>query len=84
MRAVHEWLEAARDRMAGLAGIDPADLTLADDEIEILLGLARDAAHEGGDRTNAPLVCFLAGFAMGRDSGLDLARLARAASGEPA
>lgn len=79
---MHEWLDGARDRMAAQAGVDPADLSLSDDEIEALLELARVAAHESGDRTNAPLACFLAGVAIGRDASLEVVQLARAASSE--
>jgi pyruvate/2-oxoglutarate dehydrogenase complex dihydrolipoamide dehydrogenase (E3) component len=41
-----------------------------------LLELARVAAHDSGDRTNAPLLCYLAGLA--RAGGADLDRLADA------
>jgi hypothetical protein len=79
---VHEWLEGARDRMAAEAGIAPDGLSLSEAEIATLLELARVAAHSSGDRTNAPLACFLAGLAVGRNPGLDLAQLADAATGE--
>lgn len=79
---MHEWLEAARDRLAAEAGIDAAALELTDEQVVALLDLARVAAHESGDRTNAPLACFLAGVALGRRPELDVAQVARAAGGE--
>ena len=49
-------------------GLDPDTLSDAD-EAE-LLDLARIAAHESGERTNAPLLCYLVGRAQG-DRDLD-------------
>ncbi|MFO7571593.1 MAG: DUF6457 domain-containing protein [Gaiellaceae bacterium] len=77
---MHEWLEAARDRIAVEAGVDGGELSLTEEEISALLDLARVAAHDSGDRTNAPLVCFLLGRAIGREPGYDVSVLARAAS----
>jgi hypothetical protein len=61
-----EWLEQARDRIAGATGEEPASLALDQAQIDAILELARVAAHESGERTNAPLVCYLAGLAAGR------------------
>ena len=55
------WLSEARDRIAERAGISPAELELDADTEATLLELARVAAHESGARTNAPLLCYLAG-----------------------
>jgi hypothetical protein len=63
---VHEWLEAARNRLAAETDTDPAAYELAQGEIDDLLELARVAAHESGQRINAPLVCYLVGLARGR------------------
>lgn len=52
-------LEAASDLPAGAVG-------LQSDEIEALLEMASVAAHESGDRRNAPLLCYLAGVAVGK------------------
>jgi hypothetical protein len=41
--------------------------SLRPDEVETILDLARVAAHESGDRTNAPLLCYLVGLAAARD-----------------
>ncbi len=44
-------------------GVAPLD----DDEVDAVLELAGAAAHGTGDRTAAPLCCFLAGMAAGAD-----------------
>jgi len=41
---------------------------LSDDDVRGLLEIARVAAHESGDRTNAPLLCYLIGRAQGSRS----------------
>ena len=38
---------------------------LSDDDRRAILELARVAAHESGDRRNAPLLCYLVGRAQG-------------------
>jgi Domain of unknown function (DUF6457) len=63
---MHEWLAEARDRIAAATGQDPATLELRPEQADAILDLARIAAHESGERTNAPLVCYLAGLAAGR------------------
>jgi hypothetical protein len=67
---VDEWLSGARDAIAEAAGIDAASLELDDESVQTLLDLARIAAHESGERTNAPLLCYLLGRAEAR-AGLD-------------
>jgi hypothetical protein len=59
------WLTQARDALAAEAGIEPAALVLTDAEADTLLDLARIAAHKSGERTNAPLLCYLVGRAQG-------------------
>jgi len=59
------WLMQARDAVAAEAGVDPATLELSGTDAATLLDLARIAAHESGDRTNAPLLCYLVGRAQG-------------------
>ena len=61
-----EWLKDARDRIAAVTGEDPGSLSLDENEVGEILELARVAAHESGERTNAPLICYLAGLAAGR------------------
>ena len=57
------WLEDARDAVAAAAGVSPAELELSDEDAATLLDLARIAAHDSGERTNAPLLCYLVGRA---------------------
>ena len=64
------WLSDACDVLAGAAGVPRERLDLTDDDVSTLLDLARIAAHESGERTNAPLLCYLVGRAQG-DAGLD-------------
>jgi hypothetical protein len=67
---VDDWLTRVRDALATEAGLDPAALELSDTEADILLDLARIAAHDSGERINAPLLCYLVGRAQG-SRGLD-------------
>jgi hypothetical protein len=67
---VDEWLTRARDGIAVAANIPAEDLELKGDSEATLLDLARLAAHESGERTNAPLLCYLVGRAE-RGVGLD-------------
>ena len=76
-----EWLSNARDRLARATGEDALELDQAD--VDELLELARIAAHESGERINAPLLCYLVGLAQGRRGG-DLAELVDAVVGKPA
>ena len=66
-----EWLTRARDALADAAGVDPEELELSGTDEKTLLDLARIAAHKSGERTNAPLLCSLAGRAQ-RDNALDV------------
>ena len=77
-----EWLQAARDRLAAAAGLAPAELDLGRAHVDELLELARIAAHESGERTNAPLLCYLLGLARGR-GGRELSDLVDATIGKP-
>ena len=69
------WLTRARDALAAAAAVEPDELDLSEEETKTLLDLARIAAHTSGDRTNAPLLCYLVGRAQ-RDA--DLVALADA------
>ena len=73
---MHEWLTAARGRLAESVGDDTVGYDLTEDDVRVLLDLARVAAHESGDRTNAPLACYLVGLAVGRHPGSALGELA--------
>lgn len=75
-----DWLEEARQRLE--TGIDAAgDLSLSPADVELLLELARAAAHESGERTNAPLVSYLVGLAHGRSPSVTLEEVVAASLG---
>ena len=63
---MHEWLVEARARLAGAIGDEVSGYDLDAEDVEQLLDLARVAAHESEDRTNAPLMAYLVGLARGR------------------
>jgi Domain of unknown function (DUF6457) len=69
------WLQDARAALAEAAGLRADELDLSDEEAATLLDLARIAAHESGERTNAPLLCYLVGRAR---AGADVDTLADA------
>jgi len=53
-----DWLQ----RVAAAVG---SDEELSEDDADALLKIARVAAHEGGDRRNAPLLTYLIGRSRG-------------------
>ena len=59
-----QWLTQARDALARASGVPAEQLELDDEGLRSLLELARVAAHESGERTNAPLLCYLVGRAQ--------------------
>jgi hypothetical protein len=66
-----DWLEETQRRLE--SGIDGAgNLALSAADVELLLELAREAAHESAERTNAPLICYLVGLAVGRSPNVTL------------
>jgi hypothetical protein len=69
------WLTEARDSLALASGVPAEQLDLDEEQSRTLLDLARIAAHDSGDRTNAPLICYLVGRAQG---GAQLDELAEA------
>lgn len=75
-----EWLEEAAARLAGVVGQEPGDYVLSEAEATTLLDLARDAARNSGERTNAPLLAYLVGLAHGRFPEMTLDELARRAA----
>jgi hypothetical protein len=80
---VHEWLQAASARLAAAVGEDASRYALSQADVDELLELARIAAHESGERTNAPLLAYLVGVARGRQDAVTLAELTDAI-GRPA
>ncbi len=73
--ALDSWMARARDAVAEASGLAPAELDLDQEAVDRLLELARVAAHESGDRRNAPLLCYLIGKA---EREIDLESLANA------
>jgi hypothetical protein len=55
---MNDWLE----RVSAAIGVNEE---LSDEETDALLKIARYAAHEGGDRRNAPLLTYLIGRGRG-------------------
>lgn len=78
---MNEWLAGASARLAAAVGQTPGDYALGESEVATLLELARVAAHDSGERTNAPLLAYLVGLAHGRSPSADLDQLARRAGG---
>ncbi|MGN6429174.1 MAG: DUF6457 domain-containing protein [Gaiellaceae bacterium] len=72
-----QWLADARNALAQASGVPAERLELDDEAIATLLELARIAAHESGERTNAPLLCYLVGRAQNGASLDDLAEAVR-------
>ncbi len=77
------WLEDACAKLAAEVGDEASSYDLSRSQVEELLELARIAAHESGERTNAPLLCYLVGLAHGRHGG-DLSELVDATVGTSA
>ena len=75
-----QWLTQARDTLAQASGVPAEQLELDDEEVRSLLELARIAAHDSGERTNAPLLCYLLGLAEGAASLEQLADAVRSLS----
>jgi hypothetical protein len=71
------WLSQRRDSIAQAAGLETEQLEISDGDAATLLDLARIAAHESGERTNAPLLCYLVGRAEGAASLDELAGAVR-------
>jgi hypothetical protein len=78
---MHEWLDQARLRLAETVGGEASDYELGSVDSDRLLELARIAAHESGERTNAPLLSYLVGLAHGRHPEHDLSGLVDRALG---
>ena len=76
-----DWLTSARDRLAEASGEAAETLSLSQADTDDLLEVARIAAHESGERINAPLLCYLVGLARGR-SDRDLPALVDATVGK--
>jgi hypothetical protein len=58
-----DWITETTLRIARATGLDPATLLVDATAATQLLDLAGFAAHDSGERTNAPLLCFVLGRA---------------------
>jgi hypothetical protein len=76
------WLQSARDSIASASGVPAEELDLSTDEVRTLLDLARLAAHDSGERTDAPLLCYVLGRAAASGNA-DLETLADAVKRRP-
>jgi hypothetical protein len=74
------WISEVTARIADVSGLDASALAVDPGEAETLLRLAGFAAHDSGERTNAPLLCHVLGRAVALGAPLD--QLARAVQGE--
>jgi Domain of unknown function (DUF6457) len=66
-----DWISDTIRRLATASGIDAGSLLLDATTAQQLLDLAGFAAHESGDRTNAPLLCFVLGRATALGASLE-------------
>jgi hypothetical protein len=69
--AMDAWLSDVRDAVAEATGLPASELEIDEEAARELLSLARIAAHESGERINAPLLTYLVGIAVGRGADLD-------------
>jgi uncharacterized protein DUF6457 len=81
---MHAWLLESRERLAESVGEDASAYDLSETDITELLDLARVAARNSGEKTNAPLITYLVGVAIGRRAGRSLPVVANAARGSAA
>ncbi len=65
-----DWYDDTAAAVAEAAGLKEIELDLPDDLREEILELARIASHDSGDRTNAPLLCYALGLAVGKGATL--------------
>jgi hypothetical protein len=70
-----DWLSQRADALAAASGTERAALELSDEDMKTLLDIAKVAAHTSGERTNAPLLCYLVGIAHA--SGVSVDELAK-------
>lgn len=76
-----QWLHLVTDHVALECAVDREALEIAADDATEILDLARIASHSTGDRTNAPLLCYVLGIAKAHGAALeDLSRAVREAA----
>lgn len=57
-----DWLHEITQSLASQFAMDPSALALSQETRSALLDVARVASHTSGDRTNAPLLCYVLGL----------------------
>lgn len=65
------WISDVTEQIATATGIDATVLAIDSADADTLLRLAGVAAHESGERTNAPLLCHVLGRAVALGAPLD-------------
>jgi hypothetical protein len=65
------WISELSLRLADATGLDADALAVSDDDAQTLLRLAAVAAHDTGERTNAPILCHVLGRAVALGAPLD-------------
>jgi hypothetical protein len=74
------WISEMTRRLADATAMDADALAVSEADADTLLRLAAVAAHETGDRTNAPILCHVLGRAVALGAPLDdLARVVEGA-----
>ncbi len=66
-----DWLHETLTAIADRTGLDASAVEPDADVRRALLDIARVASHTSGDRTNAPLLCYVLGQAAARGVRLD-------------
>jgi hypothetical protein len=66
-----DWLHGTITSLAERAGLDASAIEPSPSVRRALLDVARVAAHTSGDRTNAPLLCYVLGRAEAAGANLD-------------
>jgi Domain of unknown function (DUF6457) len=65
------WIDDIASHVASRTGLNAETLKVDETDAQTLLDLAGYAAHETGERTNAPLLCHVLGRAVAAGASLD-------------
>ena len=65
------WMHEVIESIANETRLGAESLTVPPAEVSGLLDVARIAAHVSGDRTNAPILCYVLGLAVARGARLE-------------
>lgn len=61
-----DWMHEVIESIATQTKLRAESLSVPPSEVTGLLDVARIAAHVSGDRTNAPILCYVLGLAVAR------------------